>query len=86
MYQTIAEKITTNWEGKRLTPLLVVYYFRLLKGVLTGGAMNLYCKTDRRENPFAAHRYPLKEDNSSAAKDWNDSGGQRPAQINWLMC
>ena len=46
------------------------------------GAIYLYCKTDRRENPFAAqNRLFSNKGNSGAAKDWNDSGGQRPAQI-----
>jgi len=46
--------------------------------------MYLYCKTDRRENPFfcCAYRYPLKWSNTAQQKkDWIDSGGQRPAQI-----
>jgi len=47
-----------------------------------GRAMYLYCKTDRRENPFAAQNKLFNNKrNSGAAKDWNDSGGQRPAII-----
>ena len=41
-----------------------------------------YCKTDRRENPFdAPYRLLSIRADTGAAKDWNDSGGQRPAII-----
>jgi len=45
--------------------------------------MYLYCKTDRRENPlYCCAPLSLKESNTAQQyKDWNDSGGQRPAII-----
>jgi len=53
-----------------------------MHGVSTINGCNLYCKTDRRENPFVApSKISYNKVRSGAAKDWNDSGGQRPALI-----
>jgi len=66
----------------RLMPQLVVYYFRLFRGVLTGDRCICIAKPiEGKILFFAAHPHPLKGSNTAQQyKDWNDSGGQRPAQ------